>query len=174
MIHVNVRGLLVREIGNEKQLIIQLRKREGEPEVYELPGGRINEYEKIIDGLKREIIEETGLKVKYIHGEKSTIITSGNSFSMECIKPFSAYQTLEGPVDSFGIHFICEVEGELLITGDDTADIHWASMKDVQKLIDAHKFSEIDLPAVLMFLKDESDNMSEWDYEKGCGNQRSK
>ena len=68
-------------------------------------------------------------------------------------------------MDSFGIHFICEVEGELLITGDDTADIHWASMKDVQKLIDAHKFSEIDLPAVLMFLKDESDNMSEWDYE---------
>ena len=31
MIHVNVRGLLVREIENEKQLIIQLRKREGEP-----------------------------------------------------------------------------------------------------------------------------------------------
>ena len=30
MIHVNVRGLLVREIENEKQLIIQLRKREGE------------------------------------------------------------------------------------------------------------------------------------------------
>ncbi len=46
---------------------------------------------------------------------------------------------------------ICEVEGELLATGDDTADIHWASKSEVQMLIDAHKFSEIDLPAVLMF-----------------------
>lgn len=154
MIHVNVRGLLVREVDNKKQLIIQLRKREGEPEVYELPGGRINEYEKIVDGLKREIMEETGLKVKLIHGEQETVITTGDSFSMECIKPFSAYQTIEGPVDSFGIHFICEVEGQLLDTGDDTAEIHWASKNEIQKLIDEHKFSEIDLPAVLMFLRE--------------------
>ena len=54
MIHVNVRGLLVRKVNNEMQLLIQLRKRVGEPEVYELPGGRINEYEKM--GL-REIVE---------------------------------------------------------------------------------------------------------------------
>jgi len=155
MIHVNVRGLLVREVENEKQLIIQLRKREGEPEVYELPGGRINEFERITNGLKREILEETGLKVKSVCGERDSIVTAGGTFSMECIKPFSAYQTLEGPVDSFGIHFICEVEGELLSAGDDTADIHWASKKEVQKLIDAHKFSEIDLPAVMMFLRDD-------------------
>ena len=154
MIHVNARGLLVREVENEKQLIIQLRKKEGEPEVYELPGGRINEFERIVDGLKREIFEETGLKVKSIHGEQEAIITKGNSFTMECIKPFSAYQTIEGPVDSFGIHFICEVEGELLTTGDDTADIHWASRQEIQNLIEAHKFLEIDLPAVMMFLRD--------------------
>ena len=155
MIHVNVRGILVREVADEKQLIIQLRKRNGEPEVYELPGGRINEYEKIVDGLKREIAEETGLIVKSIHGEQDAITTIGNSFSMECIRPFSAYQTLEGSVDSFGIHFICEVEGDLLTTGDDTADIHWANRCEIQNLIDAHKFSEIDLPAILMFLRDE-------------------
>ena len=111
---------------------------------------------KLVDGLKREIKEETGLSVKSIQGEKSAIITEGESFTMECIRPFSAYQTLEGPVDSFGIHFICEVEGELLTTGDDTADIHWATKKDVKELIGEHKFSEIDLPAVLMFLRDEN------------------
>ena len=155
MIHVNVRGLLVREVENEKQLIIQLRKKDGHRDVYELPGGRINEYEKIVDGLKREIFEETGLKVKSIRGEQDAITTKGNSFMMECIKPFSAYQTIEGPVDSFGIHFVCEVEGEELTTGDDTADIHWAGKNEIQKLIDEHKFSEIDLPAILMFLRDE-------------------
>lgn len=155
MIHVNARGLLVREVDNEKELIIQLRKKNGEPEVYELPGGRINEYEKIVDGLKREILEETGLKVKSIRGEQDAIVTKGKRFAMECIKPFCAYQTLEGPFDSFGVHFICEVEGELLTTGDDTADIHWAGKKEIQSLIDAKMFLEIDLPAVLMFLRDE-------------------
>ncbi len=153
MIHVNVRGLLIREKEGEKQLLIQLRKRKGEAQVYELPGGRINEYESITDGLKREIMEETGLKVMEIRGEQEKITTNGKSFTMECIKPFSAYQTLEGPVDSFGIHFICEAEGELLAIGDDTADIHWADRAELQSLIDTHKFSEIDLPALLMFLK---------------------
>lgn len=66
MIHVNVRGL-----------IIQLRKRAGEPEVYEMLGGRINEYEKIVDGLRREIMEETSLQVKTIHGEQDSVITTG-------------------------------------------------------------------------------------------------
>lgn len=74
---------------------------------------------------------------------------------MECIKPFAAYQTLKGPVDSFGVYFICNVEGDLLTLGDDTADIHWANINEIQNLIADHKFSEIDLPAILMFIRDE-------------------
>lgn len=155
MIHVNVRALVIRETDNKKQLIIQLRQRKGEPEVYELPGGRINEYEKIVDGLKREVMEETGLTVKNIYGEQDSVITTGNAFSMECIKPYAAYQTIEGPVDSFGIYFLCEAEGELLKKGDDTADVHWADTVELHKLISEKRFSEIDLPAVLMFLRDE-------------------
>ena len=158
MIHVNVRGLLVRKKENRTQLIIQLRKRAGEPEVYELPGGRINEYEKIVDGLRREVMEETGLNVVAIHNEESSIITTGNSFSMECIKPYASYQTIEGPVDSFGLYFVCEVEGELSAEGDDTADVHWAELDEVQKIVDEKRFSEIDLPVVLMFLQEEGKN----------------
>ena len=86
MIHVNVRGLIIREAENGKQLVIQLRKRTGEPEVYELPGGRINEYEKMVDGLRREIMEETGLTVNVIRGEADSLITAGKSFSVDCIK----------------------------------------------------------------------------------------
>ena len=156
MIHVNVRGLVVRKSATGKQLIIQLRKRAGEPESYELPGGRINEYEKMVDGLRREIMEETGLTVKAIYGEQDSVITAGSSFSMECIKPYATYQTIEGPVDSFGVYFLCEAEGEPQREGDDSADVHWACLDEVQKLIDEKRFSEIDLPAVLMFLRDEN------------------
>ena len=157
MIHVNVRGLLIRKYKDKIQLVIQLRKRKDEPEVYELPGGRINEYEKITDALRREVKEETGLKVTAIRNESDSIITSDNetesSFAVECISPFCAYQTIKGPVDSFGLYFMCEVEGEMLKEGDDTTDIHWADMEEINEIIDKHKFSEIDLPAVLMFLR---------------------
>lgn len=156
MIHVNVRGLVVRESDNGKQLLIQLRKRAGEPEVYELPGGRINEYEKQVDGLRREIMEETGLQVKIIHGEQDAVITTGRSFSMECMKPYASYQTIEGPVDSFGVYFLCTAEGEPQREGDDSRDVHWAELDEVQRLIDEKRFSEIDLPAALMFLRDEN------------------
>lgn len=156
MIHVNVRGLVVRESERGKELIIQLRNRAGEREVYELPGGRINEYEKMVDGLRREIMEETGLTVKAIRGEQDSVITTGSSFSMECIKPYASYQTIEGPVDSFGVYFLCEAEGKPQKEGDDSADVHWAGLDEVQKVIDEKRFSEIDLPAVLMFLRDES------------------
>ncbi len=156
MIHVNVRGIVVRESTNGKKLLIQLRKRAGEPESYELPGGRINEYEKMVDGLRREIMEETGLQMKTIQGERDSVITTGRSFSMECIKPYASYQTIEGPVDSFGVHFLCEAEGEPQKEGDDSADVHWAGLDEVQKLIDEKRVSEIDLPAVLMFLRDEN------------------
>lgn len=157
MIHVNVRGLVVRESERGKELIIQLRNRAGEREVYELPGGRINEYEKMVDGLRREIMEETGLTIKGIRGERDSVITTGSSFSMECIKPYASYQTIKGPVDSFGVYFLCEAEGEPQKEGDDSADVHWAGLDEVQKMIDEKRFSEIDLPAVLMWLRDESE-----------------
>lgn len=76
------------------------------------------------------------------------------SFSVECMKPFAAYQTIKGPVDSFGLYFICEVEGTVLSEGDDTKNIHWASIEEIYEIIGDNNFSEIDLPAVLMFLKE--------------------
>ena len=73
---------------------------------------------------------------------------------MECVKPYASYQTLDRPVDSFGIYFLCSVEGDPLDFGDDTADIHWISVDELRMLIARNRFSSIDLPAALMFLRD--------------------
>jgi len=50
--------------------------------------------------------------------------------------------------------FLCEAEGEAQKAGDDSEDVHWAGLDEVRKLIDEKRFSEIDSPAVLMFLCD--------------------
>lgn len=156
MIHVNVRGIIVRDKDNQKEIVIQLRKRQGEPECFELPGGRIEEYESITEALRREILEETGLNIIYIENEAEQICTKPqiSSFEIQCIKPYAAYQTLYGPVDSFGIYFLCKAEGEFLKTGDDTENAHWASMSEIQTYIKDNKFSDIDKPAIIMYLNE--------------------
>lgn len=156
MIHVNARSIVVQTIDNQIQIVIQKRQRQGEPDYYELPGGRIEEYELITDAIKREVFEETGLVVTEIENEDNQLLTQGdnNAFSIQCIKPFASYQTIRGPVDSFGVYFICRAIGNLLHQGDDSIDAHWASFSEIESLIDNNKFSDIDMAAVMLFMKE--------------------
>jgi len=156
MIHVNVRGIIVRENNNQKEIVVQLRKRVGEPECFELPGGRIEEYESITEALRREILEETGLYVTTIQNEKDQIVKKSDVslFEVQCIKPYAVYQTLFGPVDSFGLYFLCTAEGDFLEIGDDTEKAHWATISEIQDYIKQNKFSDIDKPAMIMYLNE--------------------
>ena len=61
MMYVNVRGLIIREAEGEKQLLIQLRKRKGEAEVYELPGGRINELTQTL-AIEANVLDKASLE----------------------------------------------------------------------------------------------------------------
>jgi len=92
--------------------------------------------------LTREVYEETGLKITSIQGEDTQITTAGDqrTFSVQCIKPFATYQTLRGPVDSFGVYFICTAEGTLLDAGDDTKAPHWIGINDLKRRVQTQSF----------------------------------
>jgi len=53
--------------GNDTLLIKRASDDVQKPEIWEIPGGRIELGENPFEGLKREVKEETGLEIKIIH-----------------------------------------------------------------------------------------------------------
>ncbi|MCQ4085349.1 NUDIX hydrolase [Saccharibacillus sp. JS10] len=154
--YVNARAFVERVTEQGTELLIQTRTKKNE-ESLELPGGRLELYESILDGLKREVYEETGLIVTEIEGSETRVDTRGINpdFEVECLAPYCVYQTIKGPIDSVGMYFIVKAEGTLLETGDDTVDIRWASVQEIQRLLteDAKQFSDVDRAGIMYYVK---------------------
>lgn len=87
---------------------------------WETPGGRLEVGEEIIDGLKREIKEETGLIVKILF-------------------PFNAFSANVGREDSIiGINYLAKYsEGEVKIDTDEHSNYRWLNISDIRKLKDS-------------------------------------
>jgi 8-oxo-dGTP diphosphatase len=157
MFFVNSRAIIERTLNGTIEIVVQIRNKPGESQRLELPGGRIEQYESLVTALIREVKEETGLDVIEIEGEDTRIDTVGidPSFEVECIKPFGAYQTIRGPVDSVGVYFRCKVHGELLISGDETKNPRWITVNELRQLMndDPLQFSDVDRAGVIFYLK---------------------
>ncbi|WP_274650893.1 NUDIX domain-containing protein [Paenibacillus humicola] len=156
MFYVNARAFIERKKENETEIVLQTRNKPGE-QALELPGGRLELFEPILDGLKREVLEETGLAVIEVEDGQKRIDTAGinDDFEVECVAPFCAYQTIKGPVDSIGMYFICSAEGELLAEGDETTNLMWKPVQEIERMMKENplQFSDVDRAGILNYLK---------------------
>ncbi len=59
-------GLIIHSliVNNGKILILERIKNVYEGELWDLPGGTLEDGEDLLDGVKREVFEETGLRIK--------------------------------------------------------------------------------------------------------------
>lgn len=155
MFYVNARAIIERDTHGTSEIIVQTRNKKNELAL-ELPGGRLELYEPILTGLKREVYEETGLTVIEVEGSEKRIDTCGINpdFEVECLQPYCVYQTINGPVDSIGMYFICKVEGQPVTRGDETLHIRWESIEQVYERMmeDPRQFSDVDRAGIKYYL----------------------
>lgn len=154
MIHTNVRAFIIRESEQGEEILVQRRVRVNEQQTpIELPGGRLEEFETLERCLEREIKEETGLDLEEIIDSTERVkTTTAEGFTVECMAPYAVYQTIEGPVDSFGVYFKCKAVGRLLERGDHTDNIKWVTINELVVLLREDQLSFVDKAGVQFFL----------------------
>jgi 8-oxo-dGTP pyrophosphatase MutT (NUDIX family) len=154
--YVNARAIIEQESAEGMLIVVQVRNKPYEGGKWlELPGGRVEEFESLIHALRREVREETGLEVTHIQGLDTRLETSLADSNVECFAPFAVYQTLQGPVDSMGVYFLCRAQGQLLSAGDETEDVQWMPVHQVAEWMKTspEKFDWVDRAGLLYYLR---------------------
>lgn len=133
-----VGAIIEKVISNEKYILIQTRQKEDGNEtnsMIEIPAGKIREYENIFLALRREVWEETGLKITQIYGEDSTVDTQTGNVSTLSFQPFCITQNLSGAYSIILNTFLCEAEGDSIKTTNETENVHWIRAVELRQML---------------------------------------
>lgn len=133
-----VGAIIEKTVDGEKYMLIQTRQKEDGKEtngMIEIPAGKIREYENIFSALRREVAEETGLKITKIHGEDTAISERTEDFETIAFLPYCVTQNLSGAYSIILNTFLCEAEGRLLERTNETENIRWVKITEMQRLI---------------------------------------
>jgi len=133
-----VGGILERTVNHTKYILIQERCKPDAPQEYgllEIPTGKVREFENVFACLRREVQEETGLEVIAIQGEKTASISEYDRYKVLNYTPFASAQNLKGEYPILVEIFICKVKGKLKTRTEETQNLKWISLSDLQRLL---------------------------------------
>jgi len=156
-----VSAIIERENDGETEVLIQTRWRPNAQWNYhntiEIPAGVLDiVYEDVIDAIKREVREETGLIVSEVVGLKKSKIYSPHDDASYAFSPFACSQQLKGGQPWVGFAFICKVEdGETMYQEDETRDIRWIKKSELREMFEKspEKFFTLHLGTIEMYLQ---------------------
>lgn len=117
--HIVAAGGII--LNAENKVLLVKNPRKG----WEYPGGEIENGETIIDGLKREIKEESGIDADVVN-------VVGIYSNTKKKQGFNGVKVIPTIVT---IDFICRYVSGKLATSDESEDVRWFSKEEAEKLI---------------------------------------
>lgn len=102
----------------------------------EIPAGKIREYENIFEALRREVLEETGLCLTKIKGEKDSQFLDIDGNKTMIFSPYCVTQNLSGAYSIILITFLCKAKGKLLESTNETENIRWMERNELKKIVE--------------------------------------
>lgn len=124
-------------IVNDGNLLL-LKRRPNDvqmPSIWEVPGGRLDIGENPVEGLKREILEETGLDVGII-----------------CPFNVNHFQRKDGQTITMLV-FLCKADGREVILSEEHTEFEWVPVEKSKERITDFFHKEIDMLEKFKLLK---------------------
>jgi 8-oxo-dGTP pyrophosphatase MutT (NUDIX family) len=136
-----VSAIIEREHDGVKEILVQTRwKPERDPQysgTLEIPASAMQVYENVYDAVKREVLEETGLRVTSFYPDIRTQIYAPKEDDCFAFVPFCCQQQLKGGLPRVGFVFLCQVEdAEPVPQHDEVRDIRWMTVAALRKIFE--------------------------------------
>lgn len=136
-----VTAIIQRIYLDKKQILIQTRWKPDRDPVYsgtfEIAAGVMDAFESVYDALRREVFEETGLRVVSIFPKNNEkVYSTGKDDLVIGFEPFYCHQQIKNGRPWVGFAFICEVaEEEPKEQEGETKDIRWINLEEFEDLV---------------------------------------
>ena len=124
-------------IYNTKTHKVLLLQRNDGNNIWEIPGGKRENNEDIVNALKREVQEETGL----IINEYKLVYVSPIFENHPFLKPF------------LNIGYLCFVENSDVVISDEHLDYKWVSLEELAIYLDNEIFSDLKINGMIRELE---------------------